>query len=165
MCYNPLLVAFNKQRTRGGFFMKRFLSIFLAMVIMVTPLCMSVVAADNSGNDETIVSPRYTYINSIYASITKGSLGFVTCTSQIIAFETNKTYVLTCYLQRCDENTAWSNYKSESKTYSGSGTFGFDKTWFAPAGYAYRTKTEVKVKNSSGTVLETVSNTSSVLYK
>ena len=146
--------------------MKRILSIFLAMVIMVAPLCVSVVATDNGGESETIVSPRYMYVNSIYASISKGSLGFVTCASQIIVFETDKTYVLTCYLQRTDGSEAWSNYKSESKTVSGStGAFGFDKTWFAPAGYAYRTKTEVKVKNSSGTVLETVSNASSVLYK
>lgn len=145
--------------------MKKFLSIVLAVIIMVVPMFLGSVAVEAEANYDDLVAPCYTYVNSLYAAITKGSLGFVTCTSQFIAFETDKTYVLTCYLQRCDEDTAWSNYKSESKTYSGSGTFGFDKTWYAPAGYAYRTKTEVKVKNSAGTVVETVSNASSVLYK
>lgn len=136
------------------------------MIIMVAPLCLSTVAVETETNYDDQIAPCYVYIDALYASITKGSLGFVTCTSQFNTFDSGKTYVLTCYLQRTDGSSAWSNYKSESKTVSGSsGAFGIEKTWFAPAGYAYRTKTEVKVKNSSGTVLETVSNTSSVLYK
>lgn len=145
--------------------MKRILSIFLAMIIMVTPLCVSTVAVETETNYDDQIAPCYVYVEALYASITKGSLGFVTCLSKFNTFDTSKTYVLTCYLQRTDGSSAWSNYKSKSETFTGGGSFDIEKTWFAPAGYAYRTKTEVKVKNSSGTVLETVSNTSSVLYK
>lgn len=135
------------------------------MIIMVTPLCVSTVAVETETNYDDQIAPCYVYIDSLVASITKGSLGFVTCLSQFTTFETGKTYVITCYLQRTDGSAAWSNYKSESKTFTGKNVAGVEKTWFAPAGYAYRTKTVVQVKNSSGTVLETVSNTSSVLYK
>ena len=145
--------------------MKRILSILLAMIVMTSPFCMGAVAVETETNYDDQIAPCYVYVDALYASITKKSLGFVTCTSQFNTFQKDKTYVLTCYLQRCDEDTAWSNYKSESKTVTGVNITNIEKTWFAPAGYAYRTKTVVQVKNSSGTVLETVSNASSVLYK
>lgn len=145
--------------------MKRILSIILSIIIMMLPLSLSTLAADDEANYDDLVAPCYDNISIIAAGITKGSLGFVTCTSHFKSVENDKTFVMTCYLQRCDEDTAWSNYKSTSETYSGGGSYTISKTWFAPAGYAYRTYTKVQVKNSSGTVVETITAFSATLYK
>ena len=145
--------------------MKRFLAVILAVTMMVVPLCVGAVASDGETNYDDLVAPCYTYINSISAGLSKGALGFVTCTSDFISFETDKTFVLTCYLQRTDGSAAWSNYKSETKTFTGKGSFTIEKSWFAPANYAYRTYTKVQVKNSAGTVVETVTKASGVIYK
>lgn len=145
--------------------MKRLLAVILAVILMIVPLCVGAVASEDT-TSESVVMPRYTTINSISSGISKGLLGFVDCTSNFVSFETDKTFVLTCYLQRTDEDSGWSNYKSKSETFSGDGlSFSIDKSWFAPAGYAYRTYTKLQVKNSAGTVVETATIASSVIYK
>ncbi len=145
--------------------MKRFLAVILAVVIMAVPLCVGAVALDGEATYENIVSPRYSNLASITSGISKGLLGFVTCTSNFVSSETDKTFVLTCYLQRTDGSAAWSNYKSETKTFTGKGSHTIEKSWFAPAGYAYRTYTKLQVKNSAGTVVETATKASGVIYK
>lgn len=145
--------------------MKRILSIILAVIIMAVPMCLGAMAADSETNDDDSVAPRYQNLTEISAGISEGILGFVNCTSDFLSYETDKTFVLTCYLQRTDENSGWSNYKSESETFSGKGIFSINKSWFAPAGYAYRVYTKLQVKNSAGTIVETATIASYVVYK
>lgn len=145
--------------------MKKFLSIILAVVLMGVPMCLSTVVSGAETNYDDLVAPCYDNLDSISAGISKGLLGFVDCTADFVSFETDKTFVLTCYLQRTDGSAAWSNYKSKSETFTGKGNFSIDKSWYAPAGYAYRTYTKLQVKNSSGTIIETATKASGVIYK
>ncbi len=145
--------------------MKRILSIILAVVMMCAPLSLCTIASGEKANYDDLVAPCYDNLASISAGIDEGLLGFVECTSDFVSSETNKTFVLTCYLQRTDENSGWSNYKSKTETFTGKGYFSIDKSWFAPSGYAYRTYTKLQVKNSSGTIIETATKASGVIYK
>lgn len=149
--------------------MKKVLSILLSVIMFTCLFNFTSTYAVNDNEDDVISEEsggsRYSYIAAIYASIAKGSLGFVTCTSSFTVPSTSYTIVLTCILQRTDGSEAWSNYKSKSETFTGTSTDLIEKSWYAPSGYAYRTYTKVVVKNSSGTVLETEHIVSNVLYK
>lgn len=145
--------------------MKKLTSLLLALVLIVMPLSIEAFASETDTNYDDLVAPCYTNLSSIGAGISEGVLGFVTCTSEAISVATDKTFVLTCYLQRTSDS-GWENYKSTSDTFSDDTSyFAMEKNWFAPAGYAYRTYTKLEVKNSSGTIVETATKASSVLYK
>ena len=145
--------------------MKKILSMILAVIIMIMPLSVGVFASESDVNYDDLVAPCYDNISSVSAIISETALGFANCTSDFVSSETNRTFVLTCYLQRTDGESGWVNYKSKSETYTSKGAYTIDKKWYAPSGYAYRTYTKLQVKNSSGTVIETATVASSVLYK
>lgn len=144
--------------------MKKILSVILAVIMMAMPLCVGS-AAEIDVNYDDLVAPCFTYIDSISAGILEGVLGFVNCMSDFISYQTDKTFVLTCYLQRTDGTYAWANYKSDSETYSGKGSYTIEKNWFAPSGYDYRVYTKLQVKNSAGTIVETATVASGIVYK
>ena len=79
--------------------MKKFIALLLTIVLLAAPLGMSAYAETNY---DDLVAPCYTYVDIISAGISEGVLGFVNCTSDFVSFENNKTFVLTCYLQRTD---------------------------------------------------------------
>lgn len=146
--------------------MKKLLSFILALVLFAMPMCVEAYASDGDVNYDDLVMPCYTYIDSIGAGISEAALGFVNCTSNFICLQTDKNYVLTCTLQRCTASSPWEAYKTQTETFSGKGSFTISKTWFAPATYdGYRVVTTLTVKNSSGTVVETASRSSGVIYK
>lgn len=145
--------------------MKKLLSVIIAVILTATPLCVQTYATERNVNYDDLIAPCYNNLDSVIACISKGSLGFVNCTSGFISFNENKTFVFTCYLQRTDGSQAWENYKSKTETYTTSGSYTIAKSWFAPAGYDYRVLTKLQVKNSSGTVIETATVASAVLYK
>lgn len=145
--------------------MKKLLSIILAVVLLAAPMCVESYASEGDVNYDDLVMPCYTYIDSVGAGISEAALGFVYCTSNCSSFQTDKTFVLTCTLQRTDGSSAWANYKTTTETFSGKGSFTISKTWLAPAPYDYRVLTTLTVKNSAGTVVETASRASGVLYK
>lgn len=146
--------------------MKKLLSILLAAVLLAAPMCTEAYASDGDVNYDDLVMPCYTYISSIGACISEAALGFVHCSSTCTSFQADKTFVLTCTLQRCTESTPWENYKTQTESYYGKGSFTISKTWLAPATYdAYRVVTTLTVKNSAGTVLETATKASGVIYK
>ncbi|MBQ8209582.1 MAG: hypothetical protein IJZ35_03240 [Clostridia bacterium] len=145
--------------------MKKILSLILAVILMLTPLYVQVSASDSNVNYDDLVAPCYDNIDMIGACISEGVLGFAVCGSTFLSFETDKTFILSCFLQRTDENSAWQDYKSTSETFSGKGSYSIEKNWFAPAGYDYRVVTLLVVKNSSGVIVETATKASGVLYK
>ena len=145
--------------------MKKLLSFILAFVLLAMPMCVEAYASEGDVNYDDLVMPCYDYISSIGSGISEAALGFVNCTSNCISFQTDKTFVLTCTLQRCTASTPWEAYKTKTETFSGKGSFTIEKTWFAPAPYDYRVLTTLTVKNSAGTVVETATNASGVIYK
>lgn len=144
--------------------MKKILSFILAAILMALPMCVEA-NAEGEVNYDDLVAPCFSYLNSVSSILTESALGFVTCTSKAICLDSGVTIVLTCELQRTNENTAWVTYKTKTETYTNAGSHIIDKNWFAPANYAYRVKTTVVVKNSSGKVLESATLNSNVLYK
>lgn len=145
--------------------MKKLVSFILAFILITVPMCVEAYASDGDFSYDNTIMPRYTYIDSVRAGISEAALGFVNCTSNCISFQSDKTFVLTCILQRTDGTYAWENYKTSTETFSGMGSFTIAKTWFAPANYDYRVKTTVIVKNSSGLIVETTTKASGVIYK
>lgn len=145
--------------------MKKFLSLILSVILLAMPLCVQSHASEPDVNYDDLVAPCYEYLDMIGSCITKGLLGFANCESTFFSFANDKTFVLTCYLQRTDGTHAWENYKSTSQTYSGKGSYTIEKNWFAPAGNDYRVLTKLEVKNSAGTIVETATKASGVLYK
>lgn len=149
--------------------MKKALSLLLSLILCFS--CCLIASAETTIETGIIsssseVMPRYTYLNNVTAGIGKKALGFVLCESTYNCMHEGYTFILTCTLQRTDGTTGWINYKTESATYTEIGTRGFDKTWFAPAGYAYRTLTKIEIKsNSTGKIVETATSDSPVLYK
>lgn len=149
--------------------MKKTLSLFLALIMCFS--CCLIASAESPIRTDTFsesseITPRYTYLASVSAGIEKKSFGFVLCESTYACVYEGYTFILTCTLQRTDGTTGWINYKTDSATYTDLGTNGFDKTWFAPAGYAYRTHTTIQIKsNSTGNIVETATTASPVLYK
>ena len=146
--------------------MKKILSFILAAILMAVPMCVQA-NAEGEVNYDDLVAPCFTYLNSVSSGISESALGFVTCTSAAICLDSGLTIELTCELQRTDGTQAWVAYKSKTETFTNTsgGAYVIEKNWFAPANYAYRVKTTVVVKNSSGKVLESATLNSNVLYK
>lgn len=145
--------------------MKRLLSFLMAVILLATPLCVQSYASDDEGRYENIVMPRYSNLASITAGAEEQSLGFIGCLSNVITHSEDKTFVITCTLQRTDGSSAWEDYKYATKTFTGLGSHSVEKTWYAPANYAYRVETYLVVKNKAGTVIETASVKSNVVYR
>lgn len=148
--------------------MKKALSLLLSLILCFS--CCLIASAETAIETEIIssseVMPRYTYLSTVSAGIAKKALGFVLCEATYCCMHSGYTFILTCTLQRTDGTTGWINYKTESATYTSVGTKVLEKTWFAPAGYAYRTFTTIQIKsNSTGKIVESVTADSPVLYK
>lgn len=154
--------------------MKRFLALLLSVIIF-TVCCFNVSASNIveplssifTEESETSVTPRYTHIAAVSATIGEKALGFVLCGSTYACSLENYTFTLTCALQRADGSaTGWVNYKSTTETFTDAGGDIIEETWFAPAGYAYRTHTTIVVKNSrTSKVVETATTYSPTIYK
>lgn len=150
--------------------MKRILA-FMLSVVMMSMCCIYASAESNTETFELMsdseTSPRYTHLGAVSAAIEEKALGFVYCESTYNCMHENYTFVLTCTLQRTDGSAAgWQTYKTTTETFLEIGTRIITETWFAPAGYAYRTFTTIVIKNSrTGKVVETATCDSPVIYK
>lgn len=154
--------------------MKKFLALILSIIIL-TVCCFNASASNIveplssilTEESETSVIPRYTHIALVSATIGEKALGFVLCNSTYACSLEDYTFTLTCALQRADGSaTGWVNYKSTTETFTDVGGNLIEETWYAPAGYAYRTYTTIVVKNSrTGKVVETATADSPVIYK
>lgn len=140
--------------------MKKIFALLFALILLVVG-CLNVSAATTQAE----VTPRYIHIAVVSAGIYEGSLGFVTCTSTYDCLSDGYTFTLTCALQRTN-GSGWVDYKTETKTFTNVGANVVEKTWYAPAGYTYRTYTTVVVKNSrTGKVVETATADSPFIYR
>lgn len=100
------------------------------------------------------IQPRFTGISSIAVALDISSTGRASCYGNV---SPNKGYSvdLTLELQRDGETI-------KTWTASGSRDFSIDKIYYVLSGYEYQTVVTATIKNSSGTVVSTVSETSPV---
>ncbi|MBP3446409.1 MAG: hypothetical protein J6K64_03940 [Clostridia bacterium] len=153
--------------------MKKILSLFLSIIIF-TVCCLNVTANNITNENNTLfstatsqnVTPRYILLSYVSAGIAEESFGFIRCTSTANCMHDGYTFVLTCTLQRTDGSTGWVNYKTQTETFLDLGENSIEKSWFAPAGYTYRTHTEIVIKNGrTNKVVETATADSPLVYK
>lgn len=137
--------------------MKRIFATILAFVMMA----VTAVPAFAAVPGDTVVSPQYTYIQSNYANLTiNESTGVATCTSSCYATSVY-TVSIECKLQRYT-GTSWSTVKTW--TTSANRYANISQTWTVPSGYTYRVYSTYRIYNSSGTLLETGTNSKSYAY-
>ncbi|MBQ7044298.1 MAG: hypothetical protein IJN78_06790 [Clostridia bacterium] len=151
--------------------MKKGFALILSLIIIIVS-CINVSAQSTASHNllgldtYSNANSRYTHITAVSATIGEKSLGFVICNSSYICILDNYTFTLTCTLQRTDGSTGWQDYKTHTETFTDVGTNIIEKTWYAPAGYTYRTYTTVVVKNSrTGKVVETATADSPFIYR
>ena len=131
--------------------MKRFLSLALAIMLMLT------FAATVSA--EQAVNPRYLYITETNTGIRlNSSTGAVICEASART-QNNMEIQIECKLQRFN-NSKWNNVKTW--TASGTGSASISKSWSVPGGYDYRIYATYKVYDSNGNCVETVNRQDSV---
>ncbi len=153
--------------------MKKIFALFLSIIIF-TVCCLNVTANNITNENNTLfptatsqnVTPRYILLSYVSAGIAEESFGFIRCTSTANCMHEDYTFVLTCSLQRTDGSTGWLNYKTKTETFTEVGENIIWKSWFAPAGYTYRTYTEIVIKNGrTGKIVETATAKSPMVYK
>ena len=146
--------------------MKRVISFFLAMTLILGCCSFAALADDTAKDIPDGTDPaKFSYLNSVGALIDKKALGFVICASKFTMIQSGYLVTLTCTLQRTDGSSGWLTYKSESQTFASGSADSVEKTWFAPAGYTYRTLTRAVVRDSTSTVVEVATVASSLIYK
>lgn len=138
---------------------KIIVAIGLLLLISANPFCTEVFASTR--NQEIIITPYYSYITSVGASISIGKNGYATCTGSVTIFSGHDTSI-TITLQRSKDGKSWTNIKSWSKDFSGIGAHSLEDGYYVNSGYQYRVLNTTKVKNGS-TVLETATVYSAVV--
>lgn len=141
----------------GGFNVKKkAVSIICALLLFLT-LGFPVHA---NGNDvqidkvtEGIVAPQYEYISIIGSSLSISGNGYATCGGDILLVHDYDS-VITITLQRSSDGNSWSNVRSWSESFSGSGFHVLEEGQYVVSGYIYRVVTTAIIKNKN-TILET----------
>ena len=125
--------------------MKRIICVLLA-VMLVAALVVPAMAAVK----EPSVSPCYSYIEGLSASLSINSWGLTDCYASGVVYG-GDSVVFTCSLQQYN-GSYWSTVKSWSSTTKPTATIA--KNYAVYSGYTYRVKASCSVYNSSGTLLE-----------
>jgi hypothetical protein len=132
--------------------MKKGIIITMCLLLLSAgvPVYTDAKASDRQETGE--VTPCYTYLSSVLASISIEK-GYAKCTGNLMLFA-SYTSSITLTLQRSKDGVNWSNVKSWSQDFTGSGSHSLEDGYYVNSGYIYRVKNVSKVKNGS-TVLET----------
>lgn len=126
--------------------MKRIICVVLA-VMLVAALVVPVMAAVK----EPSVSPRYSYIEFLSASLAiDDTFGLTDCYAGCVVYG-GDSVILTCSLQQYT-GSYWTTVKSWTSTTKPSAAIA--KNYAVYSGYTYRVKASCSVYNSSGTLLE-----------
>ena len=136
--------------------MKRIFCIILA-VMLLTALAMPAMAAE----EESVISPRYSYIEGLSASLAiDDTFGLTACYASSVVYG-GDSVVLTCSLQQYN-GSYWTTVKSWTATTKPAATIA--KNYGVYSGYTYRVKASCSVYNSSGTLLESGTCYSNQVY-
>ena len=125
--------------------MKRILAMIFLVVLLASLMVLTVTA-----DAESIIMPRYSYIQVINSRLAIGNLGMSSCNANS-GFSGGASQKLTCELQRYEGST-WRTIKTWSTTSTSSALI--SKNYAVASGYTYRLRTTCYVYNSAGTILE-----------
>ena len=125
--------------------MKRITCVLLAVMLIAT-LAVPAMAVE----EESTITPRYSYIEGLSASLSINSWGLTDCYASGVAYR-GDSMVFTCSLQQYN-GSYWTTVKSWTSTTKPSATIA--KNYAVYSGYTYRVKASCSVYNSSGSLLE-----------
>jgi len=110
-----------------------------------------VFAADNE--NEGGIMPRYTYVAEIIMGFDIAGDGKSYCSTGVTLHSNSYTCTLEMTLQRYEDGD-WEDVKTWST--SGGQDVDIEKFWYVVSGYEYRTSNVVRVYNTNGHLVETV---------
>lgn len=126
-----------------------------AMIAGSITTCLPASAADvDTFMGEEIVEPRYVGISSLQANLNISSSGMAECSGSV-RVSSGYTAVMTMQLSRKDGRT-WTPI--QTWTTEGTGRLNLTKYKAVSEGYEYKVTVSLEVKNSSGKVVETPSD-------
>jgi len=99
-----------------------------------------------------VITPQWTYISMICPGLWISSSGKATCQGFASAYDSSHTTRLTVELQKYNSGS-WSTIKSWSASATGISIAAVEEDYYVVHG-TYRVSNNVKVYNSSGTLLE-----------
>jgi len=123
----------------------RFWSVMLAVCLLSTV----VLAVDG----ENVIMPRYTYVSDVTMGFDIAGDGKAYCSTGVTLHGLTYTCSLEMTLQRYEDGE-WSDVKTWSTT--GDSNADIEKFWYVASGYEYRTSNVVRVYNTNGRLVETV---------
>ena len=138
---------------------RRTMKLLWTNLVLVCMLLVSLsVSAGAAVIDSPEISPQYTGVARIKATLEVSDTGYATCYGTVTP---NDGYSVDFTLQLKRDGVAiktWNN--------SGTSTLSIDKGYYLTPGYDYQVVATAKVKNSSGTIVETATAKSVVVpYK
>lgn len=135
--------------------MKKYISLVLACVLMLSMLSMPALAADEDAYEPPIVTPRYTYLSNCWAGLTPTGGGWYDVTGGAGSAVGTVKISVTVILQRSNPQsiTGWDDIVTltDCNQYSASAS---TSRYIATAG-TYRTLVTVEVYTEDGTLAET----------
>lgn len=137
--------------------MKNIRKITMVLVLMMCimgEIGIPVCAYYNGGEIGTI-EPCYVGVNSSSCNLSISS-GTATCRGAV-TLKSGYTASLTLKLQRSKDGSSWTTLK----TWTATGT-SINKSYYVSSGYKYRATFNVKVYNSSGTLVDNFTKTSAI---
>lgn len=127
---------------------KSWLAIVLALC-MCFSLCATTFASDAERDDE---ATRYTGVSTCYAGLAISGWGKATCSSFASC---NSGYSATMTMELKKGTTTIKTWET-----SGSMVVSMEKTYYVVSGYTYQVVATIVVKDSNGTVVDTIEKSS-----
>jgi hypothetical protein len=139
----------DEDNFEGGFFLKRTISILLALSLFL--------AFPSFAFASTVpIAPLFTHINTITAALSINSSGTATCDGRVVHFSGNSAkLVVTLQQQR---NGSWHHFDEWETTGVTMVTLSRNRT--VARGFRYRVVVTATIYDAAGKVLETASVTS-----
>lgn len=132
---------------------------FITMVLLT--LCALVLCVGSA--QESMAQPAYTDITRLDCSLDVSG-GIAECSANVQPVRSGRTSTLSMSLYRSANGTTWARVKSWSKTAQGILGVYMDESVSVSSGYKYRLSVIATIKDTSGSVLETASKGSQVIY-
>lgn len=139
--------------------MKKALTLILAFVMLISTAVPSFAAVVPDG--DTIISPQYTYIDTLAANLTiDKNTGIASCRAYCYT-TSNHNVEIECSLQRY-VGAIW----TPLKTWTASGTYyaSIDQDWAVYKGYNYRIYVTYRIRTTAGALLESTTVTRYYAY-
>lgn len=141
--------------------MKKKIFCTLSSVVMVFCVLTASLSVGATVDSNSSIQPFWIGLSSLKADLIISSFGLAECDGEV-KLKNGYTADMTMELQRSTNLAAWETVNSW--TASGGGTLELNKSYYVATGYYYRVEVSADVYNAYGTLIESPSKTSSIVY-